>query len=106
MEINQYTIYWIDLNPTKGSEVNKTRPCVVISPDDMNRFIKTVIVAPLTHTLKAYPSRVLCEVKDEKGAIMLDQIRTVDKSRIKAVIDKLGSREITEIKFVINQMLC
>lgn len=72
----------------------------------MNQYIKTVIIAPLTHTLKAYPSRVLCKVEGEKGAIMLDQIRTVDKSRIKVVIDKLGSKEISEVKFIINQMLC
>lgn len=106
MEVNQYSIYWIELDPTRGSEVNKTRPCVIISPDDMNQYIKTVIIAPLTHTLKPYPSRVMCEVKGEKGAIMLDQIRTVDKSRIGAVIDKLDSKEIAAIKFIINQMLC
>lgn len=106
MEIKQYAIYWIDLDPTRGSEVNKTRPCVIISPDEMNRYIKTVIVVPLTHTLKAYPSRVLCEVKGEKGAIMLDQIRTVDKLRIGALIDKLSLKEINNIKSVINQMLC
>jgi len=106
VEIKQYAIYWIDLDPTRGSEVNKTRPCVIISPDEMNRYIKTVIVVPLTHTLKAYPSRVLCEVKGEKGAIMLDQIRTVDKLRIGALIDKLSLKEINNIKSVINQMLC
>jgi len=106
VEIKQYSIYWIDLDPTRGSEVNKTRPCVIISPDEMNRYIKTVIVVPLTHTRKAYPSRVLCEVKGEKGAIMLDQIRTVDKLRIGALIDKLSLKEISAIKSVINQMLC
>lgn len=106
MEVNQYSIYWIELDPTRGSEVNKTRPYVIISPDDMNQYIKTVIIAPLTHTLKPYPSRVMCVVKGEKGAIMLDQIRTVDKSRIGAVIDKLDSKEIAAIKFIINQMLC
>jgi len=106
VEIKQYSIYWIDLDPTRGSEVNKTRPCVIISPDEMNRYIKTVIVVPLTHTLKAYPSRVLCEVKGEKGAIMLDQIRTVDKLRIGVMIDKLSLKEINNIKSVINQMRC
>lgn len=106
MEIKQYSIYRIELDPTRESEVNKTRPCVIISPDDMNQYIKTVIIAPLTHTLKPYPSRVMCAVKGEKGAIMLDQIRTVDKSRIGAVIDKLDSKEIAAIKFIINQMLC
>jgi mRNA interferase MazF len=106
VEIKQYSVYWVELDPTKGSEINKTRPCVIISPDEMNRFIKTVIIAPLTHTLKAYPTRVMCEVKGEKCAIMLDQIRTIDKSRIGAVIAKLDVKESTQIKFVINQMLC
>ncbi|RYX82765.1 type II toxin-antitoxin system PemK/MazF family toxin [bacterium] len=106
MEIKQYSIYWIDLDPTKGSEVNKTRPYVVISPDEMNRFIKTVLIAPLTHTHKIYPSRVACNVKGDNGSIMLDQIRSVDKLRIKAFLDKLNAKEITEVKFIINEMLC
>lgn len=106
MEIKQYSVYWISLDPTKGSEVSKTRPCVIISPDEMNQNIRTVIVAPLTHTLKLYPSRVMCVVNGEKGAIMLDQIRTVDKSRIGVMIDKLNPQETIAVKFVINQMLC
>lgn len=106
MEIKQYSVHWIDLDPTRGSEVNKTRPCVIISPDEMNQYIRTVIIAPLTHTLKSYPSRVLCDVKGDKGSIMLDQIRTVDKSRLGSIIDRLSTKEIAEIKFVINQMLC
>ena len=106
MAIKQYSVYWIELDPTKGSEVNKTRPCVILSPDEMNQFIKTVIVAPLTHTFKTYPSRVICEVANQKGSLMLDQIRTVDKLRIGNLIGRLNSKEITEIKFVINQMLC
>lgn len=106
MEIKQYSVCWIDLDPTRGSEVNKTRPCVILSPDEMNCYIKTVIVAPLTHTLKPYPTRVMCEVKGERGAIMLDQIRTVDKSRIGTAIAKLDVKESAQVKFVINQMLC
>jgi len=106
MEIKQYSVHWIDLDPTRGSEVSKTRPCVIISPDEMNRYIHTVIVAPLTHTLKSYPSRVICDVKGDEGSIMLDQIRTVDKARIGGIIDKLNTKEIAKVKFVINQMLC
>lgn len=106
MEVKQYSIYWIDLDPTIRSEVNKTRPCVIISPNEMNQNIRTVIVAPLTHTLKPYPSRVMCIADGEKGAIMLDQIQTVDKSRIGAMIDKLNAQEMAAVKFVINQMLC
>jgi mRNA interferase MazF len=106
MGIKQYAVHWIDLDPTRGSEVNKTRPCVILSPDEMNRYVRTVIVAPLTHTIKAYPSRVTCDVKGQQGSVMLDQIRTVDKSRIGNAIDKLKAKEIVEIKHIINQMLC
>jgi mRNA interferase MazF len=106
MEIKQYAVHWINLDPTLGSEVSKTRPCVILSPDEMNRYIKTVIIAPLTHTIKSYPSRVVCEINGEKGSIMLDQIRTVDKLRIGGLICKLAVSEVNEVKFVINQMLC
>jgi len=106
LEINQYAIHWVSLDPTQGSEVNKTRPCVILSPDEMNPYIRTVIIAPLTHTLKLYPSRVMCKVKGDKGAIMLDQIRTVDKSRIGDLMGELDSDEILEVKSVINKMLC
>ena len=106
MEVKQYAVHWVDLNPTKGNEVNKVRPCVIVSPDEMNLYIKTVIIAPLTHTLKSYPSRVICDIKGEKGSIMLDQIRTIDKIRIGSKIAQLHSKEITEVKYVINQMLC
>jgi mRNA interferase MazF len=106
MEIKQYAIHWINLDPTQGSEVNKTRPCVILSPDEMNQFIRTVIIAPLTHTLKSYPTRVLCNINAEQGAIMLDQIRTVDKSRIGSPLSKLSTQEIAAVKHIIYQMLC
>ena len=88
MVIKQYTIHWINLDPTTGSEVSKTRPCVIISPNEMNKYLKTVIIAPLTHTLKIYPSRVICNIDGDKGAVMLDQIRTVDKTRIGPMLNK------------------
>ena len=106
MEIKQYSIYWVNLDPVIGSEVSKTRPCVVISPDDMNKYIRTVIIAPLTHTIKAYPSRVACNVDGEKGMVMLDQIRTVDKKRLVAFMGKLKKNESEKVKEIINQMLC
>lgn len=106
MVIRQYAVYWIKLDPTTGSEVSKTRPCVIISPDEMNQYLKTVIIAPLTHTLKIYPSRVLCEVDGDKASVMLDQIRTVDQTRMGAMLGKLNPKEVAEIKSVINQMLC
>ncbi|MEP6610887.1 MAG: type II toxin-antitoxin system PemK/MazF family toxin [Mucilaginibacter sp.] len=106
MVINQYDVYWVNLDPTKGSEVSKTRPCVIISPDDMNLYIQTVIIAPLTHTIKHNPSRVLCEVTGQKGSVTLDQLRTIDKSRLGNRLGNLGSQEIADIKYIINQMLC
>lgn len=106
MVIKQYAVHWINLDPTTGKEVNKTRPCVIISPDEMNKYLRTVIIAPLTHTLKLYPSRVICVIDENKSAIMLDQIRTVDQTRIGRVLSKLDEKEITEIKSVINKMLC
>jgi mRNA interferase MazF len=78
----------ISLDPTVGSEIQKTRPCLIISPDEMNRHIKTVIVAPMTSTEKEYPTRVSCKFRKKQGQIVLDQIRTIDKSRL---IKKLGS---------------
>jgi mRNA interferase MazF len=104
--VKQYGVYWINLDPTAGSEVNKTRPCIIISPDEMNQFIRTVIIAPLTHTIKLYPTRVICEINGDRGSIMLDQIRTVDKSRIGKYIATVNSDEIDKIKSIINQMLC
>lgn len=82
----RFDIYYINLNPTLGSEINKVRPCVIISPDEMNRNLNTVIVAPLTSTIKKYPVRVNCWVEGKAGQIALDHIRAVDKSRLGAKI--------------------
>ena len=106
MVINQYSIYWINLDPVIGSEVSKTRPCVVISPDEMNKFLRTVISAPLTHTLKPYPSRVKCDINGDESMIMLDQLKTVDKSRLISFFARLNTTESDAIKTVINEMLC
>ena len=88
MVVNRFDVYLINLDPAVGSEIQKIRPCLIISPDEMNRFIRTVIVAPLTTAGKDYPTRVSCKFKKKKGQIVLDQIRTIDKSRL---IKKLGS---------------
>src|SRR6476620_8487444 len=98
MVVNQYEIYWVNLDPTVGHEVKKTRPCVVISPDEMNHNIGTVIIAPVTSALKSYPSRVMCNVQEKKRTIMLDQIRTVDKKRLIRKIAQLSIKEIREVK--------
>ena len=86
--IRQFEVWLVELSPTLGSEINKARPCLVISPNSMNKLLNTVIIAPLTHTIKKYPSRVDCSFKGEAGQIVLDQIRSVDKVRL---TKKLGS---------------
>lgn len=105
MVINQYEIFWVNLDPSIGHEVKKTRPCVIISPDEMNHHIGTVMIAPVTSTIKSYPSRVVCTIKAKKGAIMLEQIRTVDKRRLLNKIDTLSVKEILKVKKVIKEML-
>ncbi len=88
MVVNRFDVYLLNLDPTIGSEIQKARPCLIISPDEMNRHIRTVIVAPMTTAGKDYPTRVSCKFKKKKGQIVLDQIRTIDKTRL---IKKLGS---------------
>ena len=83
----RFDVYLINLDPTIGSEIKKTRPCLVISPDEMNRRIRTAIVAPMTTARRSYPTRVPCEFQGKTGEIVLDQIRTVDKARL---VKKLG----------------
>jgi mRNA interferase MazF len=82
MEYRRFEVYLINLDPTVGSEIKKTRPCVIISPNEMNLHISTVIIAPLTSKLRNYPTRVPCRVEGKQGQMVLDQIRTVDKSRL------------------------
>ncbi len=88
MVVGRFDVFLINLDPTIGSEIRKSRPCLVISPDEMNKFIATVIVAPMTTKGRPYPTRVSCAFKGKKGQIVLDQIRTVDKTRL---VKKLGS---------------
>jgi mRNA interferase MazF len=88
MVANRFDVYLTNLDPTVGSEIQKTRPCLVISPDEMNTHIRTVIVAPMTTAGKDYPTRVSCTFKKKKGQIVLDQIRTIDKIRL---VKKLGT---------------
>ncbi len=86
--VQRFDIFLINLDPTIGSEIKKTRPCLIISPDEMNRHIRSVIVAPMITAGKDYPTRVPCKFQGKKGQIVLDQIRTIDKSRL---IKKLGA---------------
>ena len=82
MVVNRFDVYLANLDPTVGSEIQKTRPCLIISPDEMNRYIRTVIVALMTTAGKEYPTRISCTFKKKKGQIVLDQVRTIDKTRL------------------------
>jgi len=88
MVIQRFEVYLVNLDPTIGSEIQKTRPCLVISPNEMNAYIATVIVAPMTTKGKAYPTRIACQFEGKEGLIVLDQMRTIDKSRL---IKRLGT---------------
>ena len=88
MVVNRFDVYLVNLDPTVGSEIKKTRPCLIISPKEMNQHIRTVIVAPMTTAGKDYPTRVPCTFKRKMGQVVLDQIRTIDRTRL---IKKLGT---------------
>jgi mRNA interferase MazF len=105
MVVNQYEVHLIDLDPTKGHELQKTRPCLIISPDEMNRNIGTVIIAPMTTKSHNYPTRVELEFQGKNGWIVLDQIRTVDKTRLIKKVGKIEEKTIQEVKNVLREML-
>ena len=103
MEIKQYQIILASLDPTVGSEIKKTRPCVVISPDEMNKYLRTVVIAPMTTSSKDYPSRVEIKHDNKISWIVLDQVRTIDKQRIIKELGKLSRPEIKEVKEVLKE---
>ena len=102
--LNQFEIYWMSLDPTTGSEIKKTRPCVIISPLEMNSHLKTVIIAPLTSTLRDFPTRIEVLINRKKGQFALDQIRTVDKTRLGVRITVLNDKKIAQVKSVLQAM--
>lgn len=103
MEIRQYQIVLVNREPTIGSEIKKTRPCVVISPDEMNDHLRTVVIAPMTTSSKNYPTRAEIQHDNKAGWIVLDQIRTIDKQRILKDLGKLSKSEIKEVKAIIKE---
>jgi mRNA interferase MazF len=103
MEIKQYEIFLVNLEPTIGSEIKKTRPCVVISPDEMNKYLKTVVIAPMTTSEKNYPTRLEVKHDNKIGWIVLDQVRTIDRQRILKNLGKLSKPEIKEVKAIIKE---
>ena len=101
---SRFEIYYVNLDPTIGSEIKKTRPCVIISPNEMNHHISTVIIAPLTSKLRNYPTRVACKVEGKQSQIVLDQIRTVDKVRLIKKINTLNKISQSKVLSVLNEM--
>jgi len=105
MVIKQYDIFLISLDPTIGHEINKTRPCLVISPDEINENIGTVIIAPMTTKPFIYPTRIMVNFDNKQGLIALDQIRTVDKKRLVKKLGALKRDSILKIKNILKEML-
>jgi mRNA interferase MazF len=104
MVINRFEVYLINLDPTVGSEIKKTRPCLVISPDEMNHHVRTVLVAPMTTKGRAYPTRVACRFKRKDGEVALDQIRAVDQVRLIKKLGRLDSKTAAKVLDVLAEM--
>ncbi len=104
MEVSRFDVFLVCLDPTLGHEIKKTRPCVIISPDEMNRHIGTVIVAPMTSRGRAYPTRVNCTFQKVTGQVVLDQIRTVDKIRLVKRLGSLSPAVADQMLAVLNEM--
>lgn len=102
--VKRFEVYLVNLDPTLGSEIQKTRPCLIISPDEMNDHIATVIVAPLTIKGRDYPTRVNCQFEGKVGQVVLDQIRTVDKVRLVKMLGKINASTQKEVLVVLMEM--
>lgn len=105
MVVSQYEVFLVNLDPTVGHEIKKTRPCLVLSPDEMNRNIATVIIAPMTTQSRTYPTRVSVTFNRKNGWIVLDQISTVDKRRLVKSLGKIGEPVILNVKTTLSEML-
>ena len=103
MELEQYAIVLVNLDPTVGSEIKKTRPCVIVSPNEMNDHLRTVVVAPMTTRSKPYPTRIEVNHNHQTGWVVIDQIRTIDKRRIIKVLGKLTAREVSYCKAILKE---
>lgn len=101
--MNQYDIVLVNLDPTVGSEIQKTRPCVIVSPNEINHNLQTLVVSPMTTTSRKYPTRVEVRHNGKTGWIAIDQIRTIDKVRIIRTLGALTKSEILEVKSVIKE---
>ena len=104
MGINRFEVYLVNLDPTIGSEIRKTRPCLVVSPDEINHHIRTVIVAPMTTKGQAYPTRVACRFGGKSGQVVLDQIRTLDQARLAKRLGRLDAKTSAQVLTVLQEM--
>jgi len=104
MVVKRFEVYLVNLDPTLGREIQKTRPCLIISPDEMNDHIATVIVAPMTTKGRDYPTRVKCRFQGKDGQIVLDQIRTVDKIRLVKKLGKINAGTQKEVLAILMEM--
>ena len=102
--VKRFDVYLVNLDPAVGSEIQKTRPCLVVSPDEMNRNIRTAIIAPMTSANKDYPTRVSCKFKKKQGQIVLDQIRTIDKARLIKRLGTIDSRAQLDVVSILQRM--
>ena len=104
MAIGRFDVYLVSLDPTVGGEIMKTRPCVIVSPDEMNRHIRTVIIAPMTGKGRQYPTRVPCRFGGKAGQVVLDQIRTVDAARLVRKLGRLDANTGLTVLAVLGEM--
>ena len=105
MKIAQYEIVIVNLDPTIGSEIKKTRPCVVVSPNEINDYLRTIIIAPITSKSKNYPTRIEIKVQGKKNWVVIEQIRTIDRRRVYKKVGNLMDAEIMKVKKVIKETL-
>jgi mRNA interferase MazF len=104
MEVKRFDVYLVNLDPTIGHEIKKSRPCLVISPDEMNRYISTVIVAPMTTKGRNYPTRVPCTFQGKEGQVVIDQLRTVDKIRLAKRLGKIDPATQSHVFSVLSEL--
>ena len=102
--VSRFDVFLVNLDPTLGHEIKKTRPCLIISPDEMNKYIETIIIAPMTTKGRSYPSRVPVNFQGKKGQIVLDQIRTIDKTRLTRKLGKIDKRTAQKVIDVLQKM--
>jgi mRNA interferase MazF len=102
--VRRFDVFLVSLDPTVGSEIQNSRPCLIISPDEMNRHIQMVIIAPMTTRERKYPTRIACEFQRKQGQIVLDQIRTVDKARLLRQLGRIDNQTQIEVLSVLQEM--